>query len=74
MSKTFMYTLLVIAVYVVIIFPKLGSTNKEFNKKEETESNKADTKSGTGLSENADKNGVSQGASGQQKYRIGYTN
>lgn len=68
MSKTFLLTLAVIAVYVVIIFPKKFETKTE----EKTE-NKADTESGTGLSENADENGVSQGAAGQQKNRIGYT-
>lgn len=68
-----MYTLFVIVVYVVIIFPKLGSTNKNTEKKKEETESKADTKNGTGLSENADENGVSQGAAGQMKYRIGYT-
>lgn len=68
MSKTFFYALFVIGVYLLIIFPKTFTGNKE----EKTE-NKSDTKSGSGLSENADKNGVSQGASGQQKYRIGWT-
>lgn len=69
MSKTFFYALFVIGVYLLVIFPK-SFTAKE---KEENTENKADTKSGSGLSENADKNGVSQGASGQQKYRIGWT-
>ena len=51
-------------VYMRVIFPKMGTSKKvETEKKEE---NKSD-------SENADKNGVSQGTTGQQKYRIGYT-
>ena len=69
MSKTFLLTLAVIAVYVVVIFPKKFETKTD----EKTE-NKADTESGTGLSENADKNEVSHGAAGKQKHRIGYTN
>ena len=70
-----MYVLMVIAVYLLIIFPNVikKSEPKKEEKQKETE-NKVDTKSGTGLSENVDKNGISQGASGQQKYRIGYTN
>lgn len=65
MSKTNMIIIAVIAVYLIVIFPKMGtSKNVETEKKEE---NKSD-------SENADKNNVSQGtSSGQQKYRIGYT-
>ena len=69
MSKTFLLTLAVIAVYVVVIFPKKFETKTE----EKTE-NKSDTESETGLSENADKNEVSQGAAGKQQHRIGYTN
>ena len=58
-----MIIIAVIAVYLIVIFPKMGtSKNAETEKKEE---NKSD-------SENADKNNVSQGTSGQQKYRIGY--
>lgn len=72
MNKTNMIIIAVIAVYLIVIFPKMGTSKKV--EKEKKEENKSDTKSGTGLSENADKNGVSQVASGQQKYRIGYTN
>ena len=72
MSKTFIYVLAVIAIYMIVIFPKVASDNSK-KETDKTESNgKADTESGTGLSENPDKNGVSQGAAGQQKYRIGY--
>lgn len=71
MSKTFVITLAVIAVYVLVIFPKVAGSGNQTNEKKE---NKSDTKSGSGLSENADENGISQGASGQQKYRIGWTN
>ena len=59
-----MIIIAVIAVYLIVIFPKMGTSKKvETEKKEENKSG----------SENADKNNVSQGASGQQKYRIGYT-
>lgn len=71
MSKTFIYSLLVIGVFILIVFPKMNKGKTEEEPAEtQTES---DTKSGSGLSENADENGVSQGASGQQKYRIGWT-
>ena len=64
MNKTNMVIIAVIAVYLIVIFPKMGtSKNVETEKKEE---NKSD-------SENADKNSVSQSTTGQQKYRIGYT-
>ena len=64
MSKTNMIIIAVIAVYLIVIFPKMGTSKKvETEKKEE---NKSD-------SENADKNNVSQSTTGQQKYRIGYT-
>ena len=64
MSKTNMIIIAVIAVYLIVIFPKMGtSKNVETEKKEE---NKSD-------SENADKNNVSQSTTGQQKYRIEYT-
>lgn len=69
MSKTFSYVLLVIGVYLLIIFPKKFSKTED--KEEETE-NKADTKNALGLNENADENGVSQGASGRLKYQMGY--
>ena len=72
MNKTNMIILAVIAVYLIVIFPKMGTSSTSNNEKKEE--NKSDTKSGTGLSENADKNGVSQGAAGQQKYRQGYVN
>ena len=72
MSKTFMYALAVIAVYVLMIFPKMNKTSD--TKTEEEKTNEADTESGTGLNENADENGISQGASGRQKYQYGWTN
>lgn len=72
MSKTFVYTLLVIGVYVLVIFPMRNKSTNKNEKKEETEP-KADTNNGTGLNENADKNGVSQGAAGRMKYQFGYT-
>lgn len=73
MSKTFSYVLFVIAVYLVIIFPKKATGQSEDNKSNKTE-NKADTTNALGLSENADENGVSQGASGRLKYQQGYVN
>ena len=61
MSKTNMIIIAVIAVYLIVIFPKMGtSKNVETEKKEENKS------------ENVDKNNVSQGASSTQKFR-GYT-
>ena len=63
MNKTNMIIIAVIAVYLIVIFPKMEtSKNVETGKKEE---NKSD-------SENADKNNVSQSTTGQQKFR-GYT-
>ena len=71
MSKTNIIVIAVIAVYLLIIVPKI-QTGGQSESSEKSES-KSDAKSGTGLNENADKNGVSQGAAGQQRYRIGYT-
>ena len=59
MSKTFTYVLIVIGVYVAIITGKTITGNKKTEEKK------------TGKSENKDENRVSQGASGQMKYRIG---
>lgn len=67
MSKTFTYVLIVIGVYIAIIAGKSITGNK---KTEEKKTGKSDDV-GSGLSENKDSNGVSQGASGQMKYRIG---
>ena len=62
MSKTNMIIIAVIAVYLIVIFPKMGTSKKvETDKKEENKS------------ENADKNVSSHGTSGQQKYRLVYT-
>ena len=58
MSKTFTYVLIVIGVYVAII---TGKTITENKKTEEKKTGKSDK----------DENRVSQGASGQMKYRIG---
>ena len=66
MSKTFTYVLIVIGVYVAIITGKTITGNK---KTEEKKTGKSDA--GNIPSENKDKNRVSQGASGQMKYRIG---
>lgn len=67
MSKTFTYVLIVIGVYVFII---AVNKFKEDKKDTSTKTGKSDDV-GSGLAENKDKNGVSQGASGQMKYRIG---
>ena len=72
MSKTFSYVLFVIVVYLLIIFPKKFKNNSADKTEDKTE-NKADTQNALGLNENADKNGVSQGASGRLKYQMGYT-
>ena len=66
MSKTFTYVLIVIGVYVAIITGKTITGNK---KTEEKKTGKSDA--GNSPSENKDENRVSQGASGQMKYRIG---
>lgn len=75
MSKTFIYLLVTICVFLFVVKPFSGSDGDKKEEKTEKEKNaeKADTQSGTGLNENPDENGVSQGAAGQQKYRIGYT-
>ena len=62
MSKTFTYVLIVIGVYVAII---TGKTITENKKTEEKKTGKSDDVG------NKDENGVSQGASGHMKYRIG---
>ena len=62
MSKTFTYVLIVIGVYIAIIAGKTITGNK---KTEEKKTGKSDDVG------NKDSNGVSQGASGQMKYRIG---
>ena len=67
MSKTFTYVLIVIGVYVAIITGKTITGNK---KTEEKKTGKSDDV-GNIPSENKDSNGVSQGASGHMKYRIG---
>ena len=72
MSKTFSYVLFVIGVYLLIIFPKKYEGKTEEKETEEKTENKADTKNALGLNENADENGVSQGASGRLKYQMGY--
>ena len=66
MSKLYILVLLVIGGYIFIIMPDITSKKEKEDEKTRYE---PDTRSGTGLSENADENE----ASGQQKYRIGYT-
>ena len=79
MSKTYIYSLAVILLFVLVINPLQFSGSKKEEKEDSSDDNMtgagvpADESrgSGTGLSENKDENGVSQGAAGQQKYRIG---
>ena len=75
MSKTFMYLLVTIGVYLVIV-KGLGAIETADDEKEsdQTDTKKNDTKNGTGLNDNADENGVSRGAAGRMRYGIGYTN
>lgn len=71
MSKTFMYLLATIAVYLVIV-KGLGAleNSNEDDQSDKTDTKKNDTKNGTELNEN----GVSQGAAGRMHHGIGYTN
>lgn len=75
MSKTFMYLLATIAVYLVIV-KGLGALENQDNDdpSDKTDTKKNDTKNSTGLNDNADENGVSQGAAGRMRHGIGYTN
>ena len=65
MSKTFMYLIVTIVVYLLIV-KGLGVIGASDEEKEQ--SNKTDNK------KNETKNDVSKGASGQMRYRMGYTN
>ena len=71
MSKTFMYLIVTIVTYLLIVkgLGVLVSTDEDSD-----ETDKTDSKNGTGLNDNEDKNDVSQGAAGQMRYRMGYTN
>ena len=84
MSRTFIYALAVVAVYIFLVVPKMSKSEEDKTESEQKThggggkklpdgSYTTDTQSGTGLNENGDENGISQEASGQQKYRIGYT-
>ena len=64
------YILAIITLYILVISPKVSDDKTE--KEDKKEPNKAVTHNGTGLNENTNKDGVSQGASGQMKFRIGY--
>lgn len=64
MSKLLLYCLLVMAVYVLVIFP--------LNKDDDSKTEKKESKTDKSLAEkDVDENGISKGASGQAKYRIG---
>ena len=66
--------LAVAVVYVVLVLPKTYiKTGIQKSEKEYPDIPQPDSKNGFGLAENSDENGVSQGASGQMKYRFGYT-
>lgn len=71
MSKTFMYLLATIAVYLVIV-KGLGALENQDNddQSDKTDTKKNNTKNGTGLNDND----VSQGAAGCMRHGIGYTN
>ena len=76
MSKTFIYLLVTICVFLFVvkgIGGKAETTEETNSDTYEGSTANADTENGTGLAENADENVGSQGASGQMKYRIGYT-
>lgn len=65
MSKLLLYCLLVMAVYVLVIFPLN-------NKDDDSKTEKKESKTDKSLAEkDVDENGISKGASGQAKYRIG---
>lgn len=69
MSKTMIYILTIITVYLLIIVPKISP---ETEKTEEKEDKKTDTKNALGLHEEKTEKGVVKGAAGQMSYRIGY--
>lgn len=76
MSKTFMYLIVTIVTYLLIVkgLGVIETTDDDNDKTDKTDSKKNDTKNGTGLNDNEDENGVSKGAAGQMRYRMGYTN
>lgn len=82
MSKLLTYCLLVIAVYVLVIYPlnnKKNDTETDSSKAEKSKTEKAVeniqdvTGNITNDPEKKDENGVSKGAQGQMNYRIGRT-
>ena len=72
MSKTFMYLIVTIVVYLLIVkgLGALETADKEKEQSNKTDSKKNDTKNGTGLNDN----GLSKDAADQTRYRKGYTN
>lgn len=73
MSKTFVYLIVTIAVYLVIVKGLGAIENDDDNESNKTDS-KNGTKNGTGLNDNENENGVSRGAAGRMRHGIGYTN
>ena len=72
MNKNFVLVLGILGLWIAL---GLGSKVSVSEKAKETVKKMPKSKSqgsGTGLAENEDKNAVSQGPAGQEKYRIGY--
>lgn len=76
MSKLLLYSLLVIGVYVLVIYPlnRKGDTSDSSESSSTSKSKESKEESGLLDEENKDENGVYKGADGQLKYRIGVTN
>lgn len=70
MSKLYMYCLIVIAMYVLVIYP----LNKKNNESTIHKSSSGTTHGGNGGKFDVKGDGVENGAEGQKKYRFGYTN
>ena len=66
MSKTFMYLLVTIGVFLVVVKGLSSIDSGESSDKTDSNTDTLDN----GMNANTDENGVSQGASGQQRYRI----
>ena len=67
MSKTFMYLLVTIGAFLVVVKGLSSIDSGESSDKTDSNSDTLDN----GMNANADENGVSQGASGRKRYRIG---
>ena len=78
MSKTFIYLLVTIGVYLLIVkgLGKFSDSAQSSNSASSSSNGGTVTNSstGTGLTDQQDENEVSTGAAGQRRYRMGYTN